>query len=746
MALPVLLLSGMWTGDASAQGDTCSTADTTTLTGTGTFTFDLTGLTTSGFSGAGPATCTGALQSDGFFLWSAPTDGAYVLDTDGTDLGGASMGEVLSVYAGSDCSAACSVSGQGPRVVVKLRNVIAGQVFLIQAGSLGVAGPEDFLLEIVHHGPPANDTCSTAAVIVPGQVQYDNLMADTSAFDGSGQPCTLFGSPFGDVFFRYSPTSTGPFRVDTLASTLDTILFVHEGGDCSATCLMANDLGSPGVGGSRIDVSGVAGADYLIQVGGWSDDDRSHLGMLDVTILPPPPANDHCSTPTVLPSAVQTVAYDTTEATASGFDGSSLPCAPTGTFGVPSPDLFFAWVAPATGDYDIESFTLEEGTQVLNVHVGSDCSAVCYVTDVAGGGPGTDARVGLVGTTLGQPYLVQIGTWLWQDTTDQGLLEIRDLPLPSNNDCDNAEPIAGETQVEFDNFHPSLLSTGFDGGDPVNCPSGMNPWTSPMSAIHSDLFYVWTPTCDGDYVIGTLGSDTLIDTSISVHAGGDCTATCLASTSNGGSIPGAARLELFGVTAGSSYLIQVGASLGTIQGGRGLLTIARDGLSCDAGLITLLCDPAVPHFLGGSVTLESSSFGSGVGCDLHLEAHDGPPGEFGIMLVASDASVAFSIFNGTLCLNVPQGRYDGIGTGRAPTQQLNSLGVFDANGVFQSISGSAESSAGSGFDVPDLLPMAVPQNAIQPGDTWGFQLWYRDQYPDGSDATNFSNAIVATFP
>jgi hypothetical protein len=71
------------------------------------------------------------------------------------------------------------------------------------------------------------------------------------------------------------------------------------------------------------------------------------------------------------------------------------------------------------------------------------------------------------------------------------------------------------------------------------------------------------------------------------------------------------------------------------------------------------------------------------------------------------------------------------------SNQLNSIGAFDVNGVFQSFSGN--SSVGSGFDVPFNLPNP-PGGMISVGDTWYFQLWYRDGV-----ASNFSDGVSVTF-
>ncbi len=125
--------------------------------------------------------------------------------------------------------------------------------------------------------------------------------------------------------------------------------------------------------------------------------------------------------------------------------------------------------------------------------------------------------------------------------------------------------------------------------------------------------------------------------------------------------------------------------------------------------------------------------------NLHLEVSSGVPSEFGYLLVGPEVTAGAPISNGLLCLVGTATsriyRYNVAGT------QWNSLGQFDTAGVLQSIAGN--STIGSGFDVPLTVPDAVPVT-IMGGDTWNFQLWYRDT-PAGNGTSNFSTGLSVTF-
>jgi len=145
----------------------------------------------------------------------------------------------------------------------------------------------------------------------------------------------------------------------------------------------------------------------------------------------------------------------------------------------------------------------------------------------------------------------------------------------------------------------------------------------------------------------------------------------------------------------------------------------------------LFCNPANPHSGGAFVILGAFEFpGPGL---YHLEAANGPEDQFGYFLVSAGFNdPGISISDGRLCLQSPIGRYSPAAGGA-----LNSIGRFDASGAFQNLGGT--SSVGSGFDIPSTLP-DPPGGVIGAGDTWHFQLWYRDGV-----GSNFSDGVSVSF-
>ncbi len=156
------------------------------------------------------------------------------------------------------------------------------------------------------------------------------------------------------------------------------------------------------------------------------------------------------------------------------------------------------------------------------------------------------------------------------------------------------------------------------------------------------------------------------------------------------------------------------------------------------GVGSIFCNPTF-NSTAAKATLVGTT-GSAVGANLHLEVDRGVPGEIGYFLAGNEVTTGVAISGGMLCL---------IGTGTARVYRYNvagtisnSIGQFDGSGVLQNIAGT--SATGTGFDVPDTIPGTVPLSILS-GDTWHFQLWYRDTLA-AQGSSNFSNGLSVTFP
>ena len=155
--------------------------------------------------------------------------------------------------------------------------------------------------------------------------------------------------------------------------------------------------------------------------------------------------------------------------------------------------------------------------------------------------------------------------------------------------------------------------------------------------------------------------------------------------------------------------------------------------------LSTFCDPAQPNStsqptrLRGLAQSQNPYIAHEWG-DAHLTADDGPPGQFGYLIMGSTRLLPGSPMGAQpICVTGIVGRYNQFGT------RLSSLGRFDDHGRWWSLenpAGPDGNLAQRGYSIPNQLPFA--QAFIQPGESWSFQLWHRE--PSGGSST--SNGVT----
>lgn len=237
-------------GVASAQGDTCMTAQA--ISGIGSHAYDNTSFTVSGFVGAGPCGngYVSEYQRDLFWEWTATTAGDYELAVD--DLGLSQM----DVFRSAGCGGDYAVGDYGYVYEFHLPDVQAGETFLFRLGRNDLSQPSTGTLTIatfsdacstaVDDAFEPNDSFSTATPITPGT--YSNLFvwgadhdyysivvpaASTLEIDITNVPFELFDTSCADVLDFVS----GANQYDNETGAAQTIILqVYETpnpGNCS---------------------------------------------------------------------------------------------------------------------------------------------------------------------------------------------------------------------------------------------------------------------------------------------------------------------------------------------------------------------------------------------------------------------------------------------------------------------------------------------------------------------------------
>jgi hypothetical protein len=387
--------------------------------------------------------------------------------------------------------------------------------------------------------------------------------------------------------------------------------------------------------------------------------------------------------------------------TAAGLDG------PADCSGQPvRKDVWFVWTAPTSDGY---AMSLCGGTTLrtrLAIYDGG--TSTCGSLSLLGCGQencGDQSRVAF-NTIAGNQYLVRVGSRAFGEFGSgtffaelDDCIDQTDDAFEENDDCSQAVPLG-------DGTYPALFVSKLDPDYySFDVPAGGTlqlDWIFTHALGDIDIFMYDVPDCSSTIAQSTSGTDNEQIIWANPNA---CDVTVYVRTEH----------WFPDVAADCTTYDMVVAGTGTT------------GNPCGGGGVTVTCDPANNHTQGNYTKLDNSTLTAGA---LHVEATDGPAGEFGYLLVSAQASASLAVSNGILCLDTPQGRYSpAAGAG------LNSIGNFNASGTFE----TPPNSGTSGWDVPATLP-SPPGGSILSGQTWYFQLWYRDQ-----QRSNFSNAIQVDF-
>ena len=133
------------------------------------------------------------------------------------------------------------------------------------------------------------------------------------------------------------------------------------------------------------------------------------------------------------------------------------------------------------------------------------------------------------------------------------------------------------------------------------------------------------------------------------------------------------------------------------------------------------CSPAQPNSSGAGASISAVGSRTVIADDLTLLAESLPSNAFGFFIVSAGQTNIPTVggSQGTLCVGPSIGRAVG-------------------GAIFNS------GSSGQATVAVDLSALPTPTSTVQvlPGETWYFQLWYRDAVASGG--SNFTDAVAVT--
>ncbi len=340
---------------APAPNDLCQDA---TAIGEGAFSFDNSGAGTEVASICGFAGDPGG--SDIFFRYTASFTGLVEINTCGSALDS-------QIDVATDCSfstvLACNDDSCGLQSRV-IMDVTAGTDYFIRvAGWAGATGSGILNIFQIFPGPQPNDLCQNATPVADGVYSFDTV----GALPGGPGACGASGgSP--DIFYLWTPSTTGCATIETCGSGYDTVLEIVSA--CGGVSLACND-DACGLQ-SRIEIASVtAGVPILVRVSGFAG--ASGFGQVSFLSQPASPYTPPSGTPEAEPCGNNP---DTINAGCNSTPPSYLPinCGET--------ILGTSFVIPnALRDTDWFQFTLDE-FDTVNVVGQARFGAQVYILDV----------------------------------------------------------------------------------------------------------------------------------------------------------------------------------------------------------------------------------------------------------------------------------------------------------------------------------------------------------------------------
>ena len=525
--------------------DDCSSA--TPISGAGPVAFNTALATTS-------AQQSGSCGTSGHDLWYDWTAGATGTAT--LSLCGSSFDTLVAVYAGSGCPGAgtvwCNDDFCGAASQLDFP-CTAGAHYMLQIGGFSSStGTGSFTTNVVVSAPP-NDDCSAATPISgAGPVAFDTHGATTSSQQGGS--C---GASTQDIWYDWTASATGTCTLSLCGSGYDSLINVYSGSGCpSGSALNCNDdfCGLQ----SQLDFACTSGSHYMLQIGGFGGNVGSGSFTLNVTVAANP---DDCSTPTAI-SGNGVFGFDNTAATTGAEGQSEGLCNFFATTGIDN-DVWYAWTAPSTGT---ATYSLCGGTFMdskIAVYPGSSCPTAGSALACSDDFCGTQSSV-TFGVTGGSTYMLQLGNYPGGvGSTGSFTMNVVSAG-PANDDCSAATPISGTGTFAFDT---TGATTGVQPG--LGCGLGF---------ADLDVWYSWSAPASGVCTFTLCNGGVTFDSLIAAYDGAVCPVTgpIACNDDNCGFVSQCS----FSVTAGNSYMLQIGAFSGGFGAGSFDLSIAAPPAPC----------------------------------------------------------------------------------------------------------------------------------------------------------------------
>lgn len=465
------------------------------------------------------SSCAPSSHHDVWFDYQPTCTGMATIDTAGSG----QLDTVLSVYDSCGGHEILCVDDHEGSLLARVEwPVVAGVHYRVRLASAAAPGP--YVLTATCASPPTNDSCATALPVSEGEGAAAGTNVLASPIDDAEASCGPAGD--GDLWFEYAASCTGVVSMDTFGSAMpDPVLTVYAGcGGAEVAC--NDDAAGGGTLQSALQFNAVGGQSYRIRLASLTDRGEFVLNIRCVRV----PMNDSCVTASPVTNGRPAAVGDNT--LSNPTNDREAACA-----AISSGDVWYRYTATCDGFALVDTIGGVRADTVLSAYRDCGGAEIACSDDTAAG---VAAELSFA-VSAGEVFLLRLAS-----AAEPGpyVLNIDCLPLPANDHCASATPIAdGSPAAVGDNRLASLIDDAEGSCQPL---------------ANADVWYVYTATQTGRATVETSGS-AQTDPALTVYDGcGGAEIAC-----NDDSMEGVDPLQAsvsFDVVAGSSYWIRLASA------------------------------------------------------------------------------------------------------------------------------------------------------------------------------------------
>jgi hypothetical protein len=518
LASALLATAGLTCSHALAQvpSEDCATLDTSVGNSIAAGTVYSGNFTGSTNDGGSPSTtnCSGGSTTNLTQWWyfQPATSGIYDISM----CGSAQSDTHLTINLASDaCSVTTNIScnddacGLGSNLTANLTAGVGYRIRTATFGAVSNGGGYQLLATLKSASAPANDSCATPTPLTIG-LNSGTINGATGSIASGGNSCGGTAD-MNDVFYSFTPATTGIYRLSLCTADFDAVMSVHTA--CPVDGTTTNQITSACGTSASAPVTGCSnrgivlgatltgGTPYLVRVAGATDITGNGaaasppFGAFDLILEQlAPPANDLACN--AIDLNMQSFPYSDTQDNTGATD--DLPNPGTCHSGISNNGAI--WYKYTTGPNGAVVILNETGPMDTSKQVWTGTPACSTATGLTAVGTATcldaEGPTTVVLPLANTTYYISISSY--STTTRGSITFVFDvIPSPTNDNCASAEPIGGLPYGPI-----TLDARGASSENDVSC----NTHTSALRSV----WYSYTPALNETLVCSETSSNDVV--------------------------------------------------------------------------------------------------------------------------------------------------------------------------------------------------------------------------------------------